>query len=58
MISFTLAHLKFNFNSINSLPPLQFRVTEDSLVSVVHLAQLDLLVPVVPLVLLETTVLR
>lgn len=39
-------------------PPFLFRVTEVSPVSVVHLASLDPLVPVVPPELLETMVLR
>lgn len=49
-------HSYFHLNK--SLPPLPFRVKEDSLASVVRLALLDQLVPVDPLDLLETMVLR
>lgn len=47
-----------HFNIADSVTPLLFRVTEVSPVSVVHLALLDPLVPVVPPELLETKVLR
>lgn len=56
MINFTASEVLSH--SYNSLPSLSFRVTEDSLVSVVLLVPLDLLVPVDPLDLPETMVLR
>lgn len=47
-----------HFSNLLPLPLPPLRVTEDSLVSVVPPALLDLLVPVAPLVLVETMVLR